>query len=150
MAERVLGAPGTRNILGQSAFNVTGGIDTNPVLCQATAANRQYVSGTSISTWGSGSLWAFGHAAQAAVTTVLPPNSPSCWPNNSDNPSGVWGIFSATSLHTGGVHVLMGDGAVRFISENISCGNYGVAPTPNFGVWGALGTIAGGETVSDY
>jgi hypothetical protein len=24
------------------------------------------------------------------------------------------------SLHTGGVHLLLGDGAVRFISENIS------------------------------
>lgn len=150
MAERVLGNPGTRNVLGQTAFNVTGGIDTNPVLCQATAANRQYVTGTSISTWGSGALWAFGHAAQAAVTTVLPPNSPSCWAANNDNPSNQPGIFSATSLHTGGVHVLMGDGAVKFIGENISCGNYGVAPSPNFGVWGALGTIGGGETVGEY
>lgn len=149
MAERVLGNPGTRSILGQSVFNVAG-IDTNPVLCLATASNKQYVAGTSISTWGSGSLWAFGHAPQAAVTTVLPPNGPSCWAGNSDNPSNQWGIFSATSMHTGGVQVLLGDGSVRFISENIDCGNYGANPTPNFGVWGALGTIAGGEVVGEF
>jgi len=149
MAERVLGNPGTRSILGQAVFNVAG-IDTNPVLCMATAQNKQYVTGTSISTWGSGTLWAFGHAPQAAVTTVLPPNAPSCWAGNNDNPSNQWGIFSATSLHTGGVQVLLGDGSVRFVSENIDCGNYGVAPTPNFGIWGALGTVNGGEVTGEF
>ncbi len=149
MAERVLGNPGTRSILGQAVFNVPG-IDANPVLCMATAQNKQYVTGTSISTWGSGTLWAFGHAPQAAVTTVLPPNAPSCWAGNSDNPSNQWGIFSATSLHTGGVQVLLGDGSVKFVSENIDCGNYGVAPTPNFGIWGALGTVGGGEVVGEF
>jgi hypothetical protein len=44
----------------------------------------------------------------------------------------------------------MGDGAVNFISENIDAGNFGVTPNPNFGVWGALGTRAGGETVGQY
>ena len=150
MAERVIGNPGSRSVLGQSAYNITGGIDTNPALCMATSANRQYIAGTAISTWGSGSLWAFGHAAQAAVTTVLPPNAPSCWAGNSDNPSNQWGIFSATSLHTGGVQVLMSDGAVRFISENIDCGNFGTGTTPNFGTWGALGTVSRGETTGDF
>ncbi|HUQ69059.1 MAG TPA: DUF1559 domain-containing protein [Planctomycetaceae bacterium] len=154
MSERVIGNPGTRSILGQTAFNVAGGsaatLAANPVLCLATAANRQYIAGTSISTWGAGSLWAFGHPGASAVTTVLPPNGPSCWAANNDNLSNQPGIYSASSLHTGGVHVLMADGAVRYVSENIDCGNYGVNPTPNFGVWGALGTIGGGETVGDF
>jgi prepilin-type N-terminal cleavage/methylation domain-containing protein len=148
MSERVLGNNGTRSIFGQSAFGVPG-IDTNPLLCVATAQNRQYIAGTNISSWGHGTLWAFGHPMVAAVTTVLPPNSPSCSISN-DNPSNEWGIASANSLHVGGVHCLMGDGAVNFISENIDAGNFGVTPNPNFGVWGALGTRAGGETVGQY
>jgi hypothetical protein len=47
--------------------------------------------------------------------------------------------------HPGGALGCMGDGSVRFINETINCGNYGAAPTPDFGVWGAIGTIAGGE-----
>ncbi len=39
----------------------------------------------------------------------------------------------------------LADGSVRFLAQSIDCGNYGVAPTRNFGVWGALGTIAGAE-----
>jgi prepilin-type processing-associated H-X9-DG protein len=36
------------------------------------------------------------------------------------NPQGKLGSWSwAGSLHTGGAHFLMGDGAVRFISENV-------------------------------
>jgi prepilin-type N-terminal cleavage/methylation domain-containing protein/prepilin-type processing-associated H-X9-DG protein len=149
MGERVLGNNGNRSVLGQTAFNVTG-VNANPILCQATSVNRQYTAATSISTWGSGTLWAFGHPAQTAFNTVLPPNSPSCWEANTDNPSNQPGIFSLTSLHTGGAHVLMADGAVRFVSENIDAGNYGAPPTPTYGVWGALGTVAGGETVGDF
>jgi prepilin-type N-terminal cleavage/methylation domain-containing protein len=41
------------------------------------------------------------------------------------------------SHHTGGAQVLLGDGAVKFVSENISST-----------VWQAMGSRAGGETVS--
>jgi hypothetical protein len=49
----------------------------------------------------------------------------------------------------------MADGSVRFVSSNIDTGNLAVpapaatsgVPSP-FGVWGALGSKAGGETVS--
>jgi prepilin-type N-terminal cleavage/methylation domain-containing protein len=153
MSERVIGNFGTRSPLGQSVYGISG-IDTNPTLCQATVSNKQYIGSAAISTWGHGTLWAFGHPHWSAVTTVLPPNGPSCYMLSSgttnDNPSNAWGIFSPTSYHTGGVHVLLGDGAVRFVSENIDAGNYGAPPTPNFGVWGALGTIRGGETVGEF
>ena len=46
---------------------------------------------------------------------------------------------ASRSLHGGGVHVLLADGSVRFISDNIALTN-----------WRALLTIAGGETVSDF
>jgi prepilin-type processing-associated H-X9-DG protein len=44
----------------------------------------------------------------------------------------------ASSYHTGGANVCMGDGSVRFVSESI-----------NFDTWRAMGTRAGGESVSD-
>jgi prepilin-type processing-associated H-X9-DG protein len=60
-------------------------------------------------------------------------------------------------LHTGGVQVLMMDGSARFISENIDSGNQAATiPASNsssispYGIWGALGTRAGGETIGDF
>ena len=46
---------------------------------------------------------------------------------------------AARSRHIGGVHVLMGDGAVRFVNNNIF-----------LGTWQALGTMDGGEAVGDF
>jgi hypothetical protein len=53
-------------------------------------------------------------------------------------------------MHTGGVNIVSMDGSVRFISDGIDTGNtaaINTAPTgPSlYGVWGALGTISGGE-----
>jgi prepilin-type processing-associated H-X9-DG protein len=53
-------------------------------------------------------------------------------------------------MHTGGAQVTLADGSVRFISNNIDCGNYGAGSPANFGVWGALGTINGGEASKEY
>jgi prepilin-type processing-associated H-X9-DG protein len=43
------------------------------------------------------------------------------------------------SFHTGGAHVLMGDGAVRFLSENISMRTFQ-----------ALSTREGGEVIGEF
>ncbi|MDR2704163.1 MAG: DUF1559 domain-containing protein, partial [Planctomycetaceae bacterium] len=63
--------------------------------------------------------------------------------------------------HTGGVNAAKMDGSVIFVSETIDCGNQtwspgGTATSPNntdkpsresnYGVWGALGTRAAGES----
>lgn len=135
-----------RDIIGRSAYNVAG-VEANPAVCIAQATVGRYNPGVSVSTWLQGSLWPFGHPFWAGFTTVLPPNSPSCYQGNADNPSNQRGIYSASGRHAGGVQVLMGDDVVKFISENIDAGNYGTGATPNFGVWGAIGTIAGKETV---
>lgn len=47
--------------------------------------------------------------------------------------------YTPGSEHVGGCHVLMGDGAVRFVSENI-----------DFNLQKALGSIGGGEVISDF
>jgi hypothetical protein len=151
MAETSLGpAPNTsRTTKGQVVYGITGGIDTNPTICLNTAATGVYLGGNNISSWGQGTLWPFGHPGWSAVTTVLPPNGPSCT-TTGDNMSSAWGIFTPNSWHSGGVHVLLADGGVRFINDSINCGNYGAGSPANFGVWGALGTINGGESVGDF
>ncbi|MDO5310162.1 MAG: DUF1559 domain-containing protein [Planctomycetia bacterium] len=107
-----------------------------------------------------GRRWFHGYGqCYNAFFTILPPNSPSCGQEYS-------GMFSAASYHSGGVNGLMGDGSVRFISETINAGDPSQGHTRNgasaypfdngtsldpkspYGVWGAMGTIAGGETVS--
>ncbi|TWU46096.1 hypothetical protein Poly51_54910 [Rubripirellula tenax] len=68
-----------------------------------------------------------------------------------------------SSRHSGGVHVLMGDGAVKFITDSIEAGSRnagmvwngatGIGPrAPGkespYGLWGALGTRANKEIAS--
>jgi type II secretory pathway pseudopilin PulG len=85
--------------------------------------------------------WAVGTMAQALFNTFAPPN----WkfPDNVTC-SGCSafdgkGIFAARSLHTGGVHTLLGDGSTRFVSENI-----------DFQTWQNLGSVADGNPLGDF
>lgn len=100
--------------------------------------------------------WAHGCVGTQGFHTILPPNSPSCARVSNDSYFEWWGIFSATSYHSGGVNAVLVDGSCRFISDTIDCGginSYQVCSVyysdkSPFGVWGALGSINGGETVS--
>ena len=142
---------GSRIIEGQSVYPYsTASLLANPGTCMATAVNRRYRPGINIAAFTAADIWAFGHPQWTAFTTVLPPNSPSCYDVNGNNPSNASGIFSASSFHPGGVVACMADGSVRFVSNSIDCANFGVpdaAGNRNYGVWGAMGTIAGGEAV---
>lgn len=104
---------------------------------------------------GRGFRWSYGVTNYTGFNTILPPNSEVSIPTDSD---ASWGIFPPSSRHPGGCHILMGDGAVRFISDSIESGN-GRANTVSlangnagiaspYGLWGALGTKAGRETAS--
>jgi prepilin-type N-terminal cleavage/methylation domain-containing protein/prepilin-type processing-associated H-X9-DG protein len=74
-----------------------------------------------------GSMW------RSMYNHLLTPNSP-CWrPGQYGNM-----VAPATSRHSGGVNVLLGDGSVRFLSEKIG-----------IDTWAALGTRQGGETVGN-
>lgn len=86
--------------------------------------------------------WPFGFYSATLYNHVAPPNwrGFDCgnWSAIIDAP-GEHGIVSARSMHAGGAQVTMGDGSVRFVSENI-----------NVGLWRALGTRAGGEVVGEF
>lgn len=59
--------------------------------------------------------------------------------NHVDTRSGLPYAFDAGSKHTGGCHILLGDGSVRFLSENV-----------NNNIVRALVSIAGGEVIGEY
>ena len=91
----------------------------------------------------------FGFAFIQGFQTILPPNSPSCARNMGDTG---WGVYSASSFHTGGVNGVFFDGSVRFITESIAFGDATSKQMESgpslFGVWGALGTPSSGESVT--
>jgi hypothetical protein len=110
----------------------------------------------------SGKRWIDGAIPYTGFNTILPPNAPSCL--GSDDVV-VGGIVNASSFHPGGVNAVLADGAVKFQSETIDTtgvnGYTGTTPTvaaaPGYiqnsgkswhGVWGALGSRNGGESVS--
>ncbi len=130
---------GGSDVLGNTRHSVTP-LDKSQ--CLSHVNGNVYDDSASIVSWSAGSLWSFGHPHWNAFTTITAPNGPSC-STGGDNPSNQSGIWSASSRHTGGVQVVMADGAVRFISENIDSNG---GPS-GFGLWGSLGTRAGGEVV---
>ena len=132
-----------------------GGILTAPNACYAVASGQYFAAGTQVKV-RFGTLWTDGQPERCGFNTILPPNAPGCTDDanvNADsgyNPSGL--LAPPSSRHPGGVNCLFADGSVRFISETIDTGNLGV-PQPStgmsmYGVWGALGSKQGGESVA--
>ena len=74
--------------------------------------------------------WTEGSIFKGWYNHLLPPNSP-CWRPNAD----WWQLVTpASSYHIGGVNVVMCDGSVRYVNDDVN-------PT----IWMAVGTRAGGE-----
>jgi prepilin-type N-terminal cleavage/methylation domain-containing protein len=111
---------------------------------------------------GRGVNYADGRPGIMYFQTIMPPNSPNCNSNATSvgHPGFAPMNMSTTSYHSGGVNGLYGDASVHFISDTINCGSMstvaatssanepqGVSP---YGVWGALGSIAGGESQSGH
>jgi prepilin-type processing-associated H-X9-DG protein len=135
-------------------WNAGSGIrDNTTVIREATGWND--FDGTTVPMCQSGSPWASSikytglQYYRALVTNhqyshTLPPNwnrkvSTGTQRYNCGNTSST-NLFhiAASSYHTGGVNVCMGDGSVRFVRDSIP-----------IDVWRAMGTRNGGETITD-
>ena len=99
-----------------------------------------------------GARWIGGRMVHTRFLTILPPNSPSCvqldkTANGSTGGVSQLPIVSASSYHPGGVNVGLADGSVRFVADDIDCGDLtrnAVGPSADgsdFGIWGEIGTM---------
>ena len=80
--------------------------------------------------WDSGGSYVGAHSGPSiyeSPVVIHPPNSP------------LGHTDQMQSLHTGGAHILLGDGSVRFISDTV-----------NLGIWAALSSRNGGEVLGDF
>ena len=155
MGERIVAKAGaTRIDQGAATCTVSQGGRRNPSLLLA--AVTQDGTYTSLGN-GSGARLSGVRAFDGAppfttVNTIIAPNGPSGKHQN-NNAHDRDGVFTMSSQHVGGVHVLMGDGAVKFIGNNIDTGNLTSAPVTNgpspYGVWGALGSVSGSEEIAN-
>jgi len=127
------------------------GMTLNPGLCLTKSSGQYFTAGTTVKgTFGS--LWTDGQAERVGFNTVLPPNSPGCTSDTNTCCADARDVvLPAGSYHTGGVNAAFADGSIHFLSNSIDTGNKNpgvVQPTSGpslYGVWGRLGSKAGGE-----
>jgi prepilin-type N-terminal cleavage/methylation domain-containing protein/prepilin-type processing-associated H-X9-DG protein len=127
----------SESLLGPGGPNLTGSTgDVRLVYKQITATLSAAACDASTTlVTDRGSLWADGAYNCGLYNHVLTPNSPTMDCVRHSNPA--W--KAARSRHPGGVNLLLCDGAVRFVSDNVA------ATT-----WQAVGSRAGGEIVGEF
>ena len=177
MAERDLSNPSnTRDGIGRvAAYAIT--TTSNPAACAALQVQGYFPAASAVTSLP-GERWSSGLMFYSGVTFAVPPNGASCTAANPTNAGavGVLAYITPSSRHTGGCHVMMGDGTVRFVNESLNTAT-STTITPNltqttnsdleamnnqvysggtftgqspYGIWGAIGTMGGGETVGDF
>ncbi|MCL2622360.1 MAG: DUF1559 domain-containing protein [Planctomycetaceae bacterium] len=170
-AEAVVGQRGTRNVKGGFVVNLPNPPQPPSELVKtvSTIDRSVYANDREVADFARGMNYAEGNVAITGFQTILPPNSPSGSASAGGLGQAGWyySISSASSNHTGGVNIGLGDGSVQFVSDTVASGDptadiYGTVYATTrawnnhpeftgrspFGVWGALGSINGGESNS--
>ncbi|ELP34453.1 DUF1559 domain-containing protein [Rhodopirellula baltica] len=105
--------------------------------------------------WGRGYRWHDYMPPYSQMTTILAPNAQLCSEGTDHRDV----VSPPSSRHQGGVHVLMGDGAVKFITDSIEAGNKNAPQVSDragspaagskspYGLWGALGSRSAKEVI---
>lgn len=137
--------------------NSTGTGGDLPTVCLAlvNGSGRYSVPQVGIGGGQPGWVWHDGWPRATAFSTITAPNKPRCGGGGASVGSGnSEQIVPASSRHVGGAFVSFCDGSIRWVGNDIddrpASPNFAVyARGPsNFGLWGALGTIAGGELMN--
>lgn len=107
-------------------------LETYGQSCEAGISNHRSDRGLS---WGNPMMSGTG------VNTIVTPNwkYPNCHECTGCGSGDARGVWASRSRHTGGSQHLLGDGSVRFISENL-----------DFNLYQSIGSINGGETVGEF
>jgi prepilin-type processing-associated H-X9-DG protein len=129
-----------------SFASITDGLSTTAMVaekCVSTLRPFQTLNIGSPNFYQQNGWWFSGNWGRTLVTSYYPPNAYKTlpiWPN------GTW-LASASSLHPGGLNVLMADGSTRFVKETINSQQFDpitLIPSSS-GIWQALATRNGGE-----
>ena len=133
-SEQTLGIGGNPSSTGAMPQDAEGEVLELVAATPTTAAACVAGGGT----WNGfrGAKWLNGHYGDTIYNHYYGPNSQQF---DCGNKSHNFGLTAARSRHTGGVHVLLCDGSVRFISENL-----------DLKIWRGLGSRAGGEILGQF
>lgn len=162
-AEAKIGVIGSKRVTEAIARNVAVNNGTPPSICLAEVGPGNIFTGdVETGDWQIGHRWLDAICPYTYFFTMLAPNGPSCSRRGED-----WAIVTASSYHPGGVNTVFVDGSTHFINESIDAGDptmtvqqmpewqggnrpqdyMGSSP---YGVWGALGTLQGGEATPTF
>ena len=142
-----VGATTVEHVLG--VHTRVSGLVNNPMLCYTVTDGKFFVNGSQVQC-RFGVRWTDANPMYCAFNTVFPPNAPACADGGSYGDS-THLVIPPASRHPGGVNVSMVDGSVRFIGNTINTGDLTqrqpLTGQSRYGVWGALGSRAGGESL---
>jgi prepilin-type N-terminal cleavage/methylation domain-containing protein/prepilin-type processing-associated H-X9-DG protein len=146
-----------RNVAAAPDGRDPGNMRVWPVVCLDSINKVDPMKLDKVEPWGErGTYWFEGRPLANGFSTNLPPNSVACSFGYSAFGPVMGGV---SSFHPGGANVAMLDGSVRYIRDDIDTGdlhpkgelldtNQATEGASTYGVWGALGSINGGENVS--
>jgi prepilin-type processing-associated H-X9-DG protein len=150
VSERIKASIGTFRDANVVAFGERNDVlaGTHPGNCFNNVANGEYTDISKTKPW-KGKKWCQGLPTVSSFSTLTPPNGPSCSTDRGNVKARVFN--SAASNHSGGVNAVLADGAVKFVPNTVdtgklrSGGQLVKSGQSEFGIWGALGSIAGGN-----
>ncbi|MGL4595791.1 MAG: DUF1559 domain-containing protein [Thermoguttaceae bacterium] len=161
-SEAVAGTQNQKYVKGNYVVATTpGNLRTSPLNecgnnVRDTTKKMLYLSTMTVPGYARNQRLADARVFHGIFSTIIAPNGPSCIDASGDG-NDRYGVWSASSNHSGGVSAALADGSVRFISETINNMSSGKTTSnaaeqssgpSDFGVWGAYGTVNGGESLS--